>query len=268
LARLDTFHGSLRGWLRAVWRIPLLLVLTLGCLFLVLLGRGVFRIAPETGRRWIDRVYRFWGRWMAWTLGARVTVEGDRPDPPFLMVSNHLSYIDIFVLSSVTGAVFIAKAEIDGWPLIGLACRSVNTIFVNRENRRDVVRVSEKIQAALEAGHGVVLFAEGTTSHGATVQPFRTPLLAPAATGEIAVHQATLGYHTGDGTRAAVHSVCWWGDMELVPHVRQLARIPGFYATVKFGREPIHDPDRKRLAQRLHQAVVERFVPVTGAEEI
>lgn len=260
-------HDAFQDLLRAAWRLPLVAALTLGSMTLVLLGRALFFFLPRVRKRWMDGVYRRWGRWMTRVLGARVTIDGARPEPPFLLVSNHLSYIDILVLAGATGGVFIAKAEIDGWPIFGLACRSVDTIFVNRESRRDVVRVGELIQETLDKGTGVVLFAEGTTSQGATVEPFRTPLLASAAAAGLQVHHATLSYHTPDGTKAAVDSVCWWGDMELWPHLWQLVRLPAFYATVKFGRKPIHDPDRKRLAQQLHQAILERFVPVTGAEE-
>ena len=98
-------------------------------------------------------------------------VEGRPPEPPFFLVTNHLSYVDIPVIGSQVGAIFIAKSEISSWPAVGFMCRSINTIFIDRTLRRDLSRVMREIDREMEHGMGVVLFGEGTSSKGATVLP-------------------------------------------------------------------------------------------------
>jgi 1-acyl-sn-glycerol-3-phosphate acyltransferase len=88
-----------------------------------------------------------------------------------LLVSNHLGYLDVLVLSAITPAVFVAKREIRNWPLVGLLASLAGTLFVDRERRVQVGRMNDDIQVTLAAGALVVLFAEGTSSNGQTVLP-------------------------------------------------------------------------------------------------
>ncbi|MCB1058200.1 MAG: 1-acyl-sn-glycerol-3-phosphate acyltransferase [Acidobacteria bacterium] len=252
--------------LRAVHRALLTVLITGGSVTAVLLGAALARLLRRRERPWISGPYRLWGRWLTRALGTRTTVEGAPPAAPFLLVTNHLGYLDIPLLASLADCTFIAKAEIASWPVAGMLCRSVDTIFVDRESRRDVVRVGEQITRVLEEGRGVVLFAEATTSPGETVQPFKTSLLAPVARLGLPVHHATLSYRTDAGQPPARDSVCWWGETEFLPHFLGLLRLPKIYATVRFGANPIQDSDRKELAERLRGAMLETFIPVIDSE--
>jgi 1-acyl-sn-glycerol-3-phosphate acyltransferase len=252
--------------LKAVGKALVAFVLTLFSVLAVLTARVLFRRGPRQ-RRWIHRVYAFWGRRLARLLHVDLKVIGTPPDPPFLLVTNHLSYLDVFLLSSVADCTFVAKAEIDGWPLMGLACRAVDTVFIDREKKRDVLRAGDQITRVLAEGRGVVLFAEGTTSCGQTILPLRSPLLAGAAEQRIPVHWAVLHYATDPESPPAGDAVCWWGEAELAPHFLTLARLPRIYATVSFGAEPIDHENRKILARRLHRAMVEAFIPIPQSEE-
>ena len=120
-----------------------------------------------------------------------------------------------------------------------------------------------------EMGHGmgVVLFPEGTSSKGASILPFRPSLLESAARSDVAVSWATLSYRTSDDEPPAHLAVCWWGDMDFVPHALELARLRRIEAQVVFGQEPIHDADRKRLAARLRATMLADFEPVIDEEE-
>src|SRR6185436_7426012 len=89
-----------------------------------------------------------------------------------LLVSNHLSYLDILVLATLTPAVFVSKSEVKNWPVFGWFARMAGTIFLQRTRRADVVRISEEITTVLRGGHLVVLFPEGTSSNGRQVLPF------------------------------------------------------------------------------------------------
>jgi 1-acyl-sn-glycerol-3-phosphate acyltransferase len=222
---------------------------------LVLLGTGVLSaagflllaFAPRAQRRFQERLFRSVSRRMLGLLRATVRVSGPVPEPPFLLVTNHLSYVDVLVLASRLPVRFVAKAEVRRWPLLGPLCRGFGAIFIDRSDRRDIPRVLAEIERALGRGEGIILFPEGTSSAGESVLPFRSPLLAlPARLGR-PVHAAALRYDPP--------SVAWWGESSLVPHLLGLFRLKRIEATVDFAPEPVIDEDRKRLAERLREAV-------------
>lgn len=94
-----------------------------------------------------------------------------------LLVSNHLSYVDVLVIGAITPAIFVSKNEARHWPVFGALARLAGTIFVRRDKRTDVARLAAEIKNALDAGVLVVLFPEGTSSAGARVLPFKSALL-------------------------------------------------------------------------------------------
>jgi 1-acyl-sn-glycerol-3-phosphate acyltransferase len=108
----------------------------------------------------------------------------------------------------------------------------------------------------------VVIFPEGTSSRGATVEPFKSPLLALATRLGRPVHYAALGYRTPPGQPPADQAVCWWGNAPFGAHAFGLLGLRGIEATVDFGPDAIAEPDRKLLAERLRAAVEEIFTPV------
>jgi 1-acyl-sn-glycerol-3-phosphate acyltransferase len=143
----------------------------------------------------------------------------------------------------------------------------VGTIFINRENRRDIARVNLEIQQALAKGRGVVLFAEGTSSRGNSVSAFKPGLLEQAARAGLEVSYASLSYRVPAGQTPAHLSVCWWGDMTFFKHLMGMLRLPEIYADITFGSQTIRESNRKTLALKLRNAVVEQFIPVVGPEE-
>lgn len=250
------------GNLRAVRRL-LLVALTTVFFELVLLGGSIVYTGSRRGRlRVRNFIFRNWARWVLRALNVRLTTRGKAPQSPFFLVSNHLSYIDILILASRVDAVFIAKSEIQSWPIVGFLCRSVGTLFVDRTSRSDVPRVVAEIDRVLADGQGIVLFAEGTSSRGVEVLPFRPPLLEVAARRLIPVSYASLTYRTPGDSPPAHLAVCWWGGMAFGGHAWRMFGLPGFDATLSFGEKPITDGDRKRLAERLQAAVSGLFLPV------
>lgn len=200
-------------------------------------------------------IFRVWCRGVTAILGMRVAVVGRPPAAPFFLVSNHLGYLDIVTLGSVLPAVFVSKAEVSGWPVMGLLARGVNTVFVDRGRRRDLTRVNARLDRLLDHAEGVVVFPEGTSTDGAGVLPFRPGLLEPAVRADRPVSHAALAYATGPGEPPAADAVCWWGDMTFGPHFLELLGLAGLEATIRFGGQPLRDVDRRRLAERLHRAV-------------
>jgi len=253
--------------LRAAIRFLLVSLLTTVHILALLLAALVLFALPRLRARWRMLVFRSWSRSVLFVLGVEVEVEGRPPEPPFLLVTNHLSYVDVPVVGTQVGAIFVAKAEISSWPGVGFMCRAINTIFIDRNVRRDLPRVMREIDREMEHGMGVVLFPEGTSSKGATLLPFRPSLLESAARSDTPVSFATLSYHTPEGEPPAHLAVCWWGGMDFSPHALQFARLRRVHAKIVFGDEPIHDVDRKQLAQKLRTAMMERFEPVVDEGE-
>lgn len=253
---------------RANFRLLLLALVTLPCYLGVLLGSLLLAPWPEWRVRWRGGGFRLWSRLVCAALAIRVRREGPAPRPPFLLVSNHLSYVDIVVLGTQLPCIFVAKAEIDGWPVFGALCRAVETIFIDRKARRALHTVLDKIERGLAAGQAIVIFPEGTSGAGDRVLPFRSPLLELPVKLERPVHWAALGYSVPPGGAPAHLAVTWWGDMPLGPHLKELLRLGRVEATVTFGASPVVATDRKELAERLHREVSAAFRPLVATDEV
>lgn len=182
----------------------------------------------------------------------RVEITGPLPTSG-LLVSNHLSYVDISLLGSLTPVVFVSKAEVKYWPVFGWFAALGGTVFVPRERRGEVGEIANQIRQLLKDGHLVVLFPEGTSSGGETVLPFKSSLLEPVVGQTHVVHSGCVSYSLAAGVVS--EDVCYWGDMTLAPHIVKLLGKPFVRARVSFAdvREPAND--RKELAKQLHAAV-------------
>jgi 1-acyl-sn-glycerol-3-phosphate acyltransferase len=259
---------SLFRTVRAALRLVAVAVVTLFCYLSALVARacGIFsRRFAARGQGW---AYQLWSKALCAIFGVRVTVRGTAPEPPFFLVANHLSYIDILVLGTQIPCVFVAKAEIDGWPIFGAICRSVNTIFIDRRTKRKLPQILARIEESLEAGQGVVIFPEGTSGAGDCVMPFRSPLLEFAMGSSAGVHHAALAYRVPAGETPVHLSVSWWGDMPLGAHLREFLWLSRVEASLRFGEAPMLAEDRKELTARLHAAVSRDFVPMVDSEEV
>lgn len=254
--------------LRAGLRLVAVAVVTLFCYLAALLAGacGLFsRRFAVRGQGW---AYQGWSKALCRIFAVRVTVRGPAPKPPFFLVSNHLSYIDIFVLGTQLPCVFVAKAEIDGWPIFGAISRSVNTIFIDRRSKRKLPKILARIEESLGAGQGVVIFPEGTSGAGDCVMPFRSPLLEFAMSSEEGVHHATISYRAPEGEMPTHLAVSWWGEMPLGAHLREFLWLPFVEASIHFGDDALRGTDRKLLAAELHRAVAARFEPFVERAEV
>lgn len=248
------------AFVRAGFRLIAVAVWTLACYLPLELLNLVLRPWPARRSAVQARFLSTWGRVVVRLLGARAERRGPLPEPPFLLVANHLSYLDVPLLAE-TGGRFVAKAEIRGWPVAGRVCAAAGVIFVDRGSKRDLLRVGRMIEEAMSETRGVILFPEGTTGRGDALLPFRPSLLAEAARTRRPVHHAVISYHTSAPAPPADEAVVWWGNQALWPHLRKLLLLPRFHARVEYGDEPVTDEDRKRLAERLRRAMHESFVP-------
>ena len=171
-----------------------------------------------------------------------------------LLVSNHLSYVDILVISSITPSIFVAKHEVEGWPVFGWFAKMAGTLFVDRERRTSVGETTNEIQTALDQGALVVLFPEGTSSNGKTVLPFKSSLLEPATRQLHALYAGVVQYKIEDGDVG--EEVCYWQDMTLMAHLINLLSKKTIHASVSFTQLREGSTDRKELARQLHSEVL------------
>jgi len=206
------------------------------------------RFAART--EWLHR----WCRFACRVLGIRVTTHGAMPRSG-LLVCNHLSYLDIIVLSSIRPCIFVAKRDVAGWPLFGWLAHAAGTIFVDRERRLRSSKVVELVKDAIASGSVVVLFPEGTSSDGTTVLPFKSALLESAVQLRCPVAARAIEYALNHGSVA--DEVCYWRDMTLVPHLCNLFFKHEIRSNCYFSPSKLRTGDRKEIARELHDEVVQ-----------
>jgi 1-acyl-sn-glycerol-3-phosphate acyltransferase len=206
--------------LRAAFRYVLFVVSTLGIY-------GVwFVLSPFIPNKvaWRQVIFRTWARAFVRVSKMRIKVIGSPPKPPFFLVCNHLSYTDVAALGAVVDGVFVAKGEMEGWFLAGKICRDMGTVFINRQNRRDIPRAGSEIVKRLEQGEGVIVFPEGTSTKGETILPFNSSFLEFAAQKNLPVSYASLTYTTPNDEPKASDTVSWWDEKTFAEHLWYLFR--------------------------------------------
>ena len=212
------------------------------------------------------RVTTWWQNRSCDILGIQITVSGYRPKPPVLMVSNHVSWLDIIVLNALTPTVFLSKSEVQRWPIIGWLATRAGTIFIRRGNG-ETHTVKAQIAERLQADELVTIFAEGTTTDGRQVRPFFPRLFAAAIETETPVVPVALRYHVdGDFDPIAPYT----DNQTLLDNFLGLIGRPHTRVHITFG-EPISVTGlhRRAAAQRAHSAVQEALYaprPLTGTD--
>jgi 1-acyl-sn-glycerol-3-phosphate acyltransferase len=231
---------------RAAWR-----MLCLGRL----IAQGVYTVRrrfPAMDHRGRDAEVQRWSCCVLRVLQVDVASTGSLGPATRMLVANHVSWLDVMVFHSLyPHARFVAKAEVQSWPAIGSLAAHSGSLFVDRQSPRQARQVVDQISRAMGEGGLVAVFAEGTTSAGDSVLPFRAGLLQAATTTGCMVQPVALRYSEGD--MALSRSVPYIGDDGLLSSLWRLCSARGVAATLKF--LPPHDAsqtDRRTLALALH----------------
>jgi 1-acyl-sn-glycerol-3-phosphate acyltransferase len=239
---------SLRHCLRAV---ALAWALTLNLVDLVLARLAAWRtgegFTPVRRALWLQRACRQVTR----SMGIRFHVEGTAPKDG-LLVSNHLSYLDILIYSAAAPCVFVSKAEVNDWPYFGFAARQGGTIFIDRTRRASAQTVVQEMARRLACPVPILVFPEGTSSDGAQVMRFHSSLFEPAAASGAAVTAAAVRYESAGG--APESDLCWYGDEGFLSHLWRTLGGPGFTAQVRFGQPRVYT-NRREAAQKSREEV-------------
>ena len=184
--------------------------------------------------------------------------------PGTLFVMNHISWADIPVMLSLLDADFVARADLRDWPVIGGLAQRLGPVFVERQRKGGTKGQVEAIRDRLTSGRSVILCAEGTTSDGSGILPFRTSLFA-ATDAAVAVQPVILAYLAPDGsalTPQRRREVAWIGDDDLVSGAVRLARQKTLARAVFLPPTPM-ESDRKALAARVRQQMEEAYAAAT-----
>ena len=250
-------------WFRIAYKLPAVLVLT-----------AVFALIPPLvrlatfGRRRTAGLAaaascRLWGRAMCAILSVRRDVLGKVPSGgAFLVAANHVSYLDILVLGSLYPSLFLAKREIASWPLFGWVAKGAGTLFIDREQAKDIVRAGREMSERLELGLPLTIFPEGRSSRGVEILPFQPSLLEPAARVGVPCFAASISYETPGATLPPSRTICWADSESLLTHFPRLIGLKHVVARVSFADPPVRSNDRKSLASALWAQANASFLPI------
>lgn len=215
---------------------------------------------PFAGARGRQRLRRAWSRQLLALLGIRVESGGDLAGVDSgLLVGNHISFIDIFVINAVLPSAFVAKSEVRQWPLIGWLCQRTDTVFIERGSRKAAHQTHRQMLAALGSGQRLAIFPEGTTTAGDRLLPFHAALFQSAIDAAVPVHAIGLDYRSRDGVPSAAPA--YIDEISLIDCLISVLEAGGLVARVTLAASfapPL--PDRRHLAHRAHQAVAAALV--------
>jgi 1-acyl-sn-glycerol-3-phosphate acyltransferase len=222
--------------------------------------------------RWqiISRLNRSFTFLLRLILNIKVTVTGDQgalERGGYVIIANHVSYVDGIVLGSIFPIVFVSKLEVKSWPIIGLWNVLCGTIFINRQRKDEVGVLIDEMTRKLKQEANILLFPEGTSTNGESILPFQTvPLAAPLRSRSIIV-PVTLTYKTIDGEPVSAANrdrVYWYGDMEFISHFWSLLGLGEVEVLVTIQpkiecfRYEDNSSGRKKLAEDCYNRVLGR----------
>ncbi len=237
-----------------------------GFVVVTLLLLPFFFVARALGRKWDRAVAALWCRCGLWLAGVKLKKIGEPIRNGGAVMANHASWLDIMAIGATAPVHFVAKSEIEGWPIFGWMGKISNTVFIAR--RRIEAKAQErKLSARARGGDLLCIFPEGTSSDGLRILKFKSALFSifvPSLTdgGEevpgIPAQPVALVYHAPPGMPESFHG--WWGSMSLVDHVRSVVCLgKGGAVSVVYMHplEPEGGADRKALAAATEHAVRE-----------
>jgi 1-acyl-sn-glycerol-3-phosphate acyltransferase len=210
------------------------------------------RLSPEQRQLRIQ----VWSLAMLRCIRIELIVKGNPGlNGPLLIVANHMSWLDITALHAARFCRFVSKADIKKWPVIGMLASEVGSLFIERESRRDAMRVVHHMADSLRAGDVLGVFPEGTTSDGTSLLPFHANLIQAAIAAGAPIQPVALQFiETTTGQRST--APCYVGDDTFMQSVWRALTTPNLAVVINFGVPQVADGrDRRAWARALQQAV-------------
>jgi len=215
------------------------------------------------------RTLKAWSRQLLTILNIGIQTEGQQPtrgEGGYLVVANHVSWLDIFVLNAIHPSRFIAKSEVCSWPLIGWLCKRSGAIFIERAMRRDAALVTQRVSRLLKQGICVGLFPEGTTTDGKQVGHFHSALIQPAIDADARLCPIALRYLDDNGEPSS--AAAFIGDTTLVQSIWRILRCRHHTALAVFTPALVASNENRRvLAHAAQEAIVRGLQNITPRKQ-
>jgi 1-acyl-sn-glycerol-3-phosphate acyltransferase len=221
-------------------------------------------------RNFQNRLVQRMGKLGIAVLGVKVEIENEhnaRAGQNYLIVSNHLSYLDILVYASWKPICFVSTVEVQRTPLLGQLTSAAGCIFVERRNRDNIKNEVDAVGKVLGEGFNLNFFPEGTSTNGTSVLPFKRPFFAPSLTAQVPVLPCVLQYTEINGetvTSANRDYICYYGDMQFAPHLLALASRSTIKVKINVLPEIGVTPttERETLVQAAQTAIHTAYKPI------
>jgi 1-acyl-sn-glycerol-3-phosphate acyltransferase len=224
----------------------------------------------------LNRAYTLLARLI---LNIKVTVSGDEGQLErggYVIIANHVSYVDGIVLGSIFPIVFVSKREVRSWPIVGQWNILCGTIFIDRQHKEQVGQLVQEMSRKLKQEANILLFPEGTSTNGERMLPFQTvPLAAPLRSRSIIV-PATITYKSIDDRLVSADNrdlIYWYGEMDFITHFWKLLSLRGVEVLVAIQpkvecfRYPDNSLGRKKLAEDCYNRVLGRVTPTNSDQD-
>ena len=231
--------------------------------------RGLWIIRTRFGRltdAQRTQAVRDWSREVLRILGVELVVQGEVPDQgPALVVANHVSWLDILVMNAAQPARFVSKSDVKRWPLLGSLITGAGTLYIERENRRDAMRVVHHVAERLQAQDLIAIFPEGTTGDGTALLPFHANLFQAAIAAEAPVLPVALSYVHAGGT-ARHDAPVYIGDTSLLASMWATVRATDVQAVLHYAApQQARGRDRRRWAADVRSGLSGMLYPTESS---
>jgi 1-acyl-sn-glycerol-3-phosphate acyltransferase len=211
-----------------VYKLFLFSLATIIFLIITLCVKTVAIVLPINPLRILTIISTYWGKAMVWILNISVLLKGEYrnyQNSQYLIVSNHQSYLDVIIIASIIPTLFVAKKDVQSWPIFGWLASLGGTLYIDRNKFRGAINSIEEIEKSLLNHISVNVFPEGTSSNGEAIFPFRPTLFSAALAAKSAVLPLSINYNKINSIivdKSNRDIICWYGDMTFTNHFWEL----------------------------------------------
>jgi 1-acyl-sn-glycerol-3-phosphate acyltransferase len=225
-------------------------------------------VFPLSSKNFKLRLIKWWCKYLLDIFNVRVVIHGHIP-PPYqtasniMFVANHISWVDIHALNSIIPTRFIAKSDIQNWPIFGYLARKSNVLFISREKRQDAARIVHATNHSLLDGDTLCLFPEGTTTDGTEIKPFKSSIIQGAIHANAVIWPIAFRYPRKDGSINI--EVAYSGETTLIESIQQVLFQKQavvelhFLAPITTAELTNPDKDRRKLTQQIEHLIKEKL---------
>jgi 1-acyl-sn-glycerol-3-phosphate acyltransferase len=218
----------------------------------------VATIFPWASQEMKNRLIQYWCRRLLKILNVELKVHQHEalPESGYLMVCNHISWLDIHVINAFLPVRFVAKSEVASWPIFGWLANQLNTLYIKRDSNGEAKKMVGIVAQSLIQGDRICVFPEGTSSDGSDVLEFRPNLFQAAIDANAPCIPIAIDY-LDDRTGIRSMNTAFIGDMGLIESIVKIVRSPKIRVNLHLGSVFQNAFDRKILAKETREVIVQ-----------